>query len=51
MAPHLSTISASVPWQGLLIMLAAVVIAGMAAALLAVREAVRTPIVATLRGE
>jgi hypothetical protein len=51
MTPHLSTTGADVPWMGLLLMLAAVVVAGMAAALLAVREAVRGPIVATLGGD
>lgn len=51
MTPHLSSTGADVPWAGLLIMLAAVVVAGMGAALLAVREAVRTPIVSTLRGD
>lgn len=51
MSPHLTTTGADVPWRGLLLMLAAVLVIGMAAALVAVREAVRTPIVATLRGD
>ncbi len=51
MWPHLATTGADVPWRGLLLMLAVVLVVGMAAAMVAVREAVRTPIVATLRGD
>lgn len=51
MTPHLLSIGADVPWISVLIILAAVFAAGMLAALLAVAEAVRTPIVATLRSE
>lgn len=51
MAPHLATTGADVPWRGLWLMLAGVLVVGMLAALTAVRAAVRTPIVATLRGE
>jgi hypothetical protein len=51
MTPHLSTTGVDVPWLGLLLMLGSVAAAGMLAALAAVREALRTPIVGTLRGE
>jgi ABC-type lipoprotein release transport system permease subunit len=51
MTPHLLTTGADVPWRNLWLLLAAVFLAGMLAALAAVREAVRTPILATLRGE
>ena len=49
MAPHLLSTGADVPWGGLQLMLIAVFAVGMLAALLAVREAVRTPILSTLR--
>ena len=51
MLSHLRTTGADVPWATGAIILAAVFIVGMLAALLAVKEAVRTPIVATLRAE
>jgi ABC-type lipoprotein release transport system permease subunit len=51
MTPHLSTTGVDVPWRGLWLMLGSVAAVGMLAALAAVREAVRTPIVSTLRGE
>jgi putative ABC transport system permease protein len=51
MTPHLRSTGADVPWVGLLVMLLAVLGVGMLAALSAVREAVRTPILATLRAE
>ena len=51
MTPHLSTTGVDVPWRGLWLMLGSVAAVGMLAALAAVREAVRTPIVGTLRGE
>lgn len=50
-SPHLASRGADVPVTSGLLMLAAVVVVGMLASLLAVRAAVRTPIVATLRGE
>jgi ABC-type antimicrobial peptide transport system permease subunit len=51
MLPHLSTTGVDVPWRGLWLMLGSVAVVGMLAALAAVREAVRTPIITTLRGE
>ena len=49
--PHLSGRTADAPWVGGALTLLAVFAAGMLASLWAVRAAVRTPIVATLRGE
>lgn len=51
MAPHLSTTGADVPWLNLAGMLAIVVVVGMLSAFAAVRAAVRTPILSTLRGD
>ena len=51
MGPHLTSTGADVPWSGLQATLLSVFVIGMLAALLAVREAVRTPILATLRAE
>jgi ABC-type antimicrobial peptide transport system permease subunit len=51
MAPHLVTIGADVPWETVAAILGAVALVGMLAALLAVYEAVRTPVLATLRAE
>jgi putative ABC transport system permease protein len=51
MGPHLLTTGADVPWATVGVILAGVVVVGTAAALFAVFEAVRTPIVSTLRGE
>lgn len=51
MWPHLQTTGADLPWKSGTITLAAVFITGMIAALFAVIEAVRTPIVSTLRSE
>ena len=51
MAPHLLSSVADVPWQSLLLMLVAVFIVGMVSVLAAVRAAVATPILSTLRGE
>jgi ABC-type antimicrobial peptide transport system permease subunit len=51
MSPHLVTIGADVPWETVALILGAVAIVGMLAALLAVYEAVRTPVLATLRSE
>lgn len=50
-SPHLASRGADVPIGPGLAMLAAVAVAGMLASLLAVRAAVLTPIVTTLRGE
>ena len=51
MLPHLLSVGADTPWTDGAKLLIAVFIVGMAAALFAVREAGRTPIVSTLRGE
>jgi len=51
MAPHLRTTGADVPWLSSAIILGGVFVVGMAAALAAVAEAIRTPILATLRSE
>lgn len=51
MTPHLLTTGAKIPWEALGWILAGVFAVGMIAALAAVRAAVRTPIVATLRSE
>lgn len=51
MAPHLVSVSATIPWPSLGGLLGGVFVVGTLAAVLAVRAAVRTPIVATLRGE
>ncbi len=51
MSPHLVTIGADVPWETVAVILGAVALVGMLAALLAVYEAVRTPVLATLRAE
>jgi len=51
MAPHLTSIGADVPWKFLVVILLSVLAIGMAAAFAAVWEAVRTPIVSTLRSE
>jgi len=51
MLPHLLSVGADTPWTDGAKLLAVVFLAGMAAALFAVREAGRTSIVSTLRGE
>lgn len=51
MLPHLLSIGADTPWSDGALLLLAVAVTGMTAALFAVREAGRTPIVSTLRGE
>jgi len=51
MSPHLSSSVANVPWGSLLSFLIVVFVTGMLAALVAVRAAVQTPILKTLRGE
>ncbi len=51
MLPQLRSTSADVPWGGVLALLGVVFLVGMLAALWAVRAAVRTPIVGTLRAE
>ncbi|MCH7987592.1 MAG: ABC transporter permease [Planctomycetes bacterium] len=51
MTPHLASIGADVPWLTVELILLGVFVVGMLAALFAVREAVRTPILETLRSE
>jgi hypothetical protein len=51
MAPHLAGSAADVSWLGTATMLFGIFVVGMLAALLAVSEAVRTPVLATLRSE
>ncbi|MGQ0633349.1 MAG: FtsX-like permease family protein [Planctomycetaceae bacterium] len=49
MLPHLVSTEANVPWWSVALLLATVFVVGTAAALAAVRGAIRTPVVATLR--
>lgn len=51
MLPHLVSTGADVPWHDVAIIISAVFVAGMAGALVAVRGALRTPVLATLRAE
>lgn len=51
MMPHLASSAAAVPWDSILQLLAIILVVGMLTAVFAVIEAIRTPIVATLRGE
>jgi ABC-type antimicrobial peptide transport system permease subunit len=51
MFPHLVSTGADVPWGGVALIIVAVFAAGMAGALVAVRSALRTPVLAALRGE
>lgn len=51
MLPRLVSIGADVPWTNLELLLLAVFVVGMLAALAAVKEAIRLPILATLRSE
>jgi putative ABC transport system permease protein len=51
MVPHLMGIGADVPWQSGGLLLAGVFLVGMLAAIFAVRAAVRTPILQSLRAE
>ena len=51
MAPHLTSTGADVPWTAVMVILLGVFLVGMVAALMAVIEAIRTPILATLRSE
>jgi ABC-type antimicrobial peptide transport system permease subunit len=50
MFPHLVSTGADVPWGVVALIIVAVFAAGMAGALVAVRSALRTPVLATLRG-
>ena len=51
MLPHLLSIGADTPWINGATLLLTVFVVGMLSALFAVREASRTPLVSTLRGE
>ncbi len=51
MLPHLLTTGADVPWRDVALIICAVFVAGMLGALVAVRSALRTPVLATLRAE
>ena len=51
MTPHLSKTGADVPWGSVALVIGGVFVTGMIAAWFAVREAVRTPVLATLRSE
>jgi ABC-type lipoprotein release transport system permease subunit len=51
MTPHLTKTGADVPWSSLAMVIGGVFVTGMIAAWFAVREAVRTPVLATLRSE
>ncbi|MFK7822143.1 MAG: FtsX-like permease family protein [Planctomycetaceae bacterium] len=51
MTPHLTKTGADVPWGSLAMIIGSVFVVGMFAAWFAIREAVRTPILATLRSE
>jgi putative ABC transport system permease protein len=51
MLPHLLSTGADVPWGSLVTILGSVLVVGMSAALIAVRGAVQTPVVTTLRSE
>ena len=51
MLPLLLSIGADTQWSSVAVLLLLVFVVGMLAALFAVREAARTPIVSTLRGE
>lgn len=51
MLPHLLTTGADFPWQSGILILSAVLITGMLAALLAVSDAIRAPILKTLRAQ
>jgi ABC-type antimicrobial peptide transport system permease subunit len=50
MLPHLMTIGADVPWANVALILGGVFITGTLAALAAVRSAMHTPVLETLRG-
>ena len=51
MLPHLVSTGADVPWRQVALIVAAVFVAGMLGALVAVRGALRTPVLTTLRAE
>ena len=50
-APHLRTHAGEMPWTQLLLMLALVIVAGMSSSALAVRAALRVPMLGALREE
>jgi len=51
MLPHLMSTGADLPWESGILILSAVLVTGMLAALLAVADAVRAPILTTLRSQ
>ncbi len=51
MAPHLASSVSDIPWQSLGVLLITVFAIGMISVIVAVRTAVQTPILSTLRGE
>ncbi|HSG72353.1 MAG TPA: ABC transporter permease, partial [Planctomycetaceae bacterium] len=51
MTPHLVSTGADVPWRSGLLLLAGVFATGMLSVVFAVRQAVHTPVLSTLRGE
>lgn len=51
MLPHLLSVGAAVPWGSLSLLLAGVFVAGMLASLVAVVQAVRIPVLSSLRSE
>lgn len=51
MTPHLQKTGADVPWGSLMLIVVGVYLTGMIAAWFAVREAIRTPVLSTLRSE
>lgn len=51
MAPHLLSAVADIPWWNLVVMLIAIFVIGMLAAMIAVRAAVKLPILSTLHGD
>jgi ABC-type antimicrobial peptide transport system permease subunit len=50
-APHLAEGAASIPWRSLAVTLGSVLIVGLLAGLMAVRSALRTPLLPALRGD
>ena len=51
MTPHLVSTGADVPWSSGLLLLTGVFVTGMLSVVFAVRQAVHTPVLSTLRGE
>ncbi|MBD3674246.1 MAG: ABC transporter permease [Planctomycetaceae bacterium] len=51
MLPHLLSVGADVPWQSLFTLLLGVFLVGMVSSLVAVIQAIRTPVLSNLRGD